>query len=114
MRTLVRRALYALPLLATPCLAQSNIGLTQYPAPKCEKPQPVTATQPRPLPEKYTDDQAIAYNKQVDAYNAQMRSYNAQMTAYGGCLNAYIANGNADMQRIRAALDAAVAASKAP
>ena len=115
----MKRAFYALTLLVapwitTPSLAQSNIGLTQYPAPSCEKPQAVTATQPRPLPEKYTDAQAIAYNKQVDAYNAQMRSYNAQMTAYGACLNTYIANGNADMQRIRAALDSAVAASKTP
>jgi hypothetical protein len=103
-------------LVATPCLAQpgSNIGLGQYPAPKCDKPQAVTATPPKKLPEKYTDDQAIAYNKQVDAYNAQLRARNAQMTAYNSCLQAYIANGNEDARRIRDALDAAVAEAKAP
>lgn len=112
----MRYVLALLIFFAAPAMAQtgSNIGLTEYPAPKCEKPSPVDAAKPKPLPEKYTDAQAIAYNKQVDAFNAQMRTYNAQMTAFGNCLNAYIANGNADMQRIRAGLDAAVAASKAP
>jgi hypothetical protein len=112
----MKYALALLIILTMPVSAQtgSNIGLTEYPAPKCEKPKPVDAAKPRPLPEKYTDAQAIAYNKQVDSFNAQMRTYNNQMTAFGTCLNAYIANGNADMQRIRAGLDAAVTASKAP
>jgi hypothetical protein len=115
----MKRALLVLLLSAAPALAQtptlaptpagSNIGLAQYPAPGCTRPQPVDAQKPAPLPENYTDDQAKVYNRRVDAFNAQMRAYNAQMATYGGCIQTYVANGNADMRRIRDALDAAVA-----
>ena len=112
------RALLLLCLSALPALAQapagSNIGLAQYPAPTCQKPQdPSTIQKPKPPGENLTETQAIGYNKQIDAYNAAMRAYNEQASAFGTCINAYIANGNADMQRIRAALDAAVAAANA-
>ena len=56
--------------------------------PGCTKPQAVDESQkPRPLPERYSDDQAIAYNRQVDAYNARMRAFNEQSTAFGACIN---------------------------
>ena len=104
-------------LIALPAAAQtpgSNIGLSQYPAPGCTKPQAVDESQkPRPLPERYSDDQAIAYNRQVDAYNARMRAFNEQSTAFGACINTYIAKGNADLRRIQDALNSAAAAANA-
>lgn len=102
-----------MPALVMPALAQaqgdSNIGLTQYPAPACRKPQPVTLPAPNPPPGDLTETQAIGYNKQVQAYNAAMRAHNEQIGAFTACINTYIANGNADMRRIRDSLDAAVA-----
>lgn len=113
----MKRILPALLLTALPALAQtpgSNIGLNQYPAPGCTKPQAVDESQkPRPLPEKYSDDQAIAYNKQVDTYNARMRAFNEQSSTFGACINTYMANGNADLRRIQEALNNAVAAANA-
>jgi hypothetical protein len=123
MESPMKRALLLLALSAAPAFAQaptpapagSNIGLTQYPSPTCSKPQNIAAMPKPPAPpEKPSETQAIGYNKQVDAYNAAMRTYNEQTAAFGACINSYIANGNADMQRIRAALDAAVASAKAP
>ncbi len=113
----MKRALLLMLLAATPALAQtpagSNMGLTQYPAPSCTKPAGIDATaKPAPPPDNLTDLQAIAYNRKVDAYNAAMRANNEQMNAFAACINAYIANGNADMQRIRAALDAAIASTR--
>ena len=114
----MKRLLPMLLLIATPAVAQgpgTNIGLAQYPAPACQKPQAVDATaKPKPPPENASETQAIGYNRQVDAYNAAMRAHNEQAAAFTTCINAYIANGNADMQRIRAALDAAVASANAP
>ncbi len=111
----MKRTLFLLLLAATPALAQgSNIGISQYPAPTCTKPAAVDETQKlKPPPEKFNDDQAIAYNKRVDAYNVAMRDYNGRLTAFNGCIQAYLANGNADMRRIKDALDAAVAAANA-
>jgi hypothetical protein len=114
---MMKRALSLLLLTLSPAFAQaptgSNMGLAQYPAPNCTRPQGVNpGAKPTPPPEKFTDEQAIAYNKKVDAYNAQMRTYNEQSTAFGTCINTYIANGNADMRRIRDALDAAVGNAK--
>jgi len=111
------RTLILMLLITTPALAQapagSNMGLTQYPAPSCSRPAGMDATaRPAAPPENLTEIQAIAYNKKVDAYNAAMRANNEQMNAFATCINAYIANGNADMQRIRAALDAAIASTR--
>ena len=111
----MKRALFFLLLTAAPALAQgSNIALSQYPAPTCTKPQAVDETQkPRPPSENASNDAVETYNRRVDVYNAGMRGYNAQLTAYNGCMQAYIANGNADLQRIQGALNAAAAAANA-
>jgi hypothetical protein len=113
----MKRFLFAVLLVAAPAHAQapagSNINLSQYPASTCVKPAPVDpAAKPVPPQDRLNDLQAIAFNKKVDAYNAQMRAYNEQSVAYGNCINTYIANGNADMRRIRDALDAALAGTK--
>jgi len=113
----MKRTIILMLLTATPALAQvpagSNIGLAQYPAPSCTRPAGVDAVaKPAAPPDNATEIQAIAYNKKVDTYNAAMRANNEQTLAFGACINAYIANGNADMQRIRAALDAAVASTR--
>ncbi|HEX2759642.1 MAG TPA: hypothetical protein VHM27_03970 [Rhizomicrobium sp.] len=112
----MKRLLAALVLFATPALAQtgSNIGLTQYPAPKCDKPQPVDAAlQPKPPPENPSESQASIYNSRLRAYNAAIRDYNGRIEAFNACIQAYLANGNADARRIREALDAAVALANA-
>ncbi len=113
----MKRAAILMLLTATPAWAQapagSNISLAQYPAHTCTKPAGVDATaKPARPQDNLTEIQAIAYNKKVDAYNAAMRANNEQAGAFSACINAYIANGNADMQRIRAALDAAVASTR--
>jgi hypothetical protein len=115
----------ALLLTAAPALAQnkieSNIGLAQYPAPKCEAPKPVDdAMKPQPpgddsanprRPNAETD--VVDYNRRVRAYNAAMRAHNDAVKDYAGCVQAYVAAGKADIQRIQSALDAAVAAANA-
>ena len=105
--------LAALLLTATPALAQSNIGLSQYPAPKCEVPP---AVDPAMKPVPPTDDPpsqgaANLYNSKVRAYNAAMQAHNAGVKIYAACVEGYIAAGKADIQRIQAAIDAAVAAA---
>jgi hypothetical protein len=110
----MKRALYALALIATPCLAQSNIGLTQYPAPKCDKPQPVdVSARPPAPPENPSTSQAESYNSRLRAYNNAIRDYNGRIETYNSCIQTYLANGNEDARRIREALDAAVAAVNA-
>ena len=113
----MKRILPVLLLTALPAFAQtpgSNINLSQYPAPSCEKPQPVSEAQkPAPPPPNATNDFIESYNRKVDAYNVAMRGYNAQMTAYGSCIQAYVANGNADLRRIQDAVNAAVTAANA-
>ncbi|MBV9548166.1 MAG: hypothetical protein JO256_00655 [Alphaproteobacteria bacterium] len=109
------RILPAIILLASaalPALAQSNIGLTQYPAPKCAVPPPVDpALKPAPPPDNATEAQAGIYNSRVRAYNTAMRAHNDGVKAYADCVQGYIAAGKADIGRIQAALDAAVAAA---
>jgi hypothetical protein len=110
--------LLALLLAATPALAQSdsrsNIGLTQYPAPKCQTPPEVDASlKPASPPDNPTEAQAGIYNSRVRAYNAAMRAHNDGVKNYTACIQDYIAAGKADMARIQAALDAAVAAANA-
>ena len=105
--------------IATSALAQtqapagSNIGLTNYPAPKCDK--PVLGTK-KPLP--LNDDnpsisEAAGYNNEVTRYNAALKTYNTQMESFNACIQTYMANGNADMVRIRDALASVVAAANA-
>jgi hypothetical protein len=106
----------ALALIAAPGFAQtgSNIGLTQYPAPKCDKPQPVDASaRPPAPPENPNTTQAESYNSRLRAYNNAIRDFNTRVEAYNSCIQTYLANGNADAKRIRDALDAAVAAVNA-
>jgi hypothetical protein len=109
--------LVALLLAATPALAQSavssNIGLSQYPAPKCEVPP---AVDPAMKPVPPTDDPptqgaANLYNSKVRAYNAAMQAHNAGVKVYAACVEGYIAAGKADIERIQVAIDAAVAAA---
>jgi hypothetical protein len=105
------------PLLAAmPALAQpggaSNIGMVQYPAPKCAvPPAPDASLKPAPPPDNPTEAQAGIYNSRVRAYNAAMRAHNDGVKDYTACIQGYIAAGKADMARIQAALDAAVAAA---
>jgi hypothetical protein len=105
----------ALLLLATPCFAQpgSNIGLTEYPAPKCEKPQAVPEELRPRVPPDPTEDQANIYNARLRTYNAAIREHNGRMEVFNACMQAYMAAGNADARRIRDALEAAVALSNA-
>ena len=110
----MKRAFYALTLLAapwltTPSAAQSNIGLTEYPAPKCEKPQAVSEDLRPRVPPDPTEDQANIYNSRLRVYNNAIREYNGRIETYNACIQAYMANGNADARRIREALDAAAA-----
>lgn len=111
----MKRALSVLMLLATPCFAQpgSNIGLTQYPAPKCDKPQAVSEDLRPKVPPDPTEDQANIYNSRLRSYNNAIRDYNGRMEVFNTCIQAYMANGNADARRIRDALDAAVASVNA-
>jgi hypothetical protein len=105
--------LLALSLAATPALAQSNIGLSQYPAPKCDVPAAVDpAMKPVPPPDDSpTQGAANLYNSKVRAYNAAMQAHNDGVKVYTACVESYIAAGKADIQRIQAAIDAAVAAA---
>jgi hypothetical protein len=106
----MRRLPIALAMLAaTPALAQSNIGLTQYPAPKCERPPAVDVAARPTAPDNPTEAQATIYNAKIRTYNAAMRAHNDGVKLYADCVQGYLAAGKADMQRIQAAMDAAVA-----
>jgi hypothetical protein len=105
--------LAALLLATAPALAQSNIGLSQYPAPKCAVP---AAVDPAMKPVAPTDDPpsqgaANLYNSKVRAYNAAMQAHNAGVKVYAACVETYIAAGKADIQRIQTAIDTAVTAA---
>ena len=107
-------ALLVLLLATAPALAQSslpsNIGLAQYPAPKCAAPPVVDpAMKPAAPPSNPTETEAMLYNSRIRTYNAAMRAHNEGVKTYAECVQAYIAAGKADMQRIQAAVDAAVA-----
>jgi hypothetical protein len=104
--------LVALLLAAMPAMAQSNIGLAQYPAPKCAVPPAVDpAMKPVPPPDPPSEGAANLYNSKVRAYNAAMRAHNDAVKGYAACVQDYVAAGKADIQRIQSALDAAVAAA---
>jgi len=103
-------AIAVLLLTAAPALAQSNIGLTQYPAPKCEVPPAADVPEPRrPTSENPTEAQAALYNRQVREYNAAMRAHNDGARTYAACVEGYIAAAKADIERIQSAVNAAVA-----
>jgi hypothetical protein len=91
----------------------SNIGLTEYPAPKCERPQkPVP---PGAQPGMDEGPGAVdAYNGRVRAFNTAVNNYNQASADFGACVNAYVANGNADMARIKQRLDQAVIQANQP
>jgi hypothetical protein len=116
MRTLP--ILLALLLATAPALAQSesgsNIGLTRYPAPKCQAPPAIDASlKPAPPPDSPTEAQAGIYNSKVRAYNAAMRAHNDATKGFAACIQTYVEAGKADMARIQRALDAAVATANA-
>ena len=103
-------------LIATPLPAQpkteSNIGLTQYPAPKCDVPQAVDPSlKPSAPPENPSEAQASIYNSRIRAYNAAMRTHNDGVKVYATCIEGYIAAAKADIGRIQAGMDSAVAAA---
>jgi|GEM_PF-3032130 len=111
-------AIVALLLAAAPALAQSNIGLSQYPAPKCAVPaavdpamKPEDPNDPANANRPNSEGDVFDYNRKVRAYNTAMRAHNDGVKTYTACVESYIAAGKADIQRIQAAVDAAVAAA---
>jgi hypothetical protein len=110
----MRKTIFCLMMLVAPATAQmsggSNIGLAQYPAPICTRPQ--NAGEPPQRPASATDKDAVnIYNARVKQYNGDITGYNAAIQAFNDCMHSYVENGNADMQRIKQALDAAVTAN---
>jgi hypothetical protein len=108
--------LCVLLLAATPALAQSNgpsnIGLTQYPAPKCDVPPAVDPSMKPQTPDadrNTSPTDAMLYNARVRTYNNAMRAHNDGVKTYAACVQGYIAAGKADIERIQAAVDKAVA-----
>jgi len=107
-------ALFVLLFAAAPALAQSNMGMAQYPAPKCAVPPAVDAAQrPKPPANDADELEVVAYNSKVRGYNAAMRAHNDGMKTYAACVDVYVAAAKADINRIQMAVDAAVAAANA-
>jgi len=98
-------------LSATPALAQSNIGLTDYPAPKCTRPPSLDSVKKPTAPDNPTPAQAEIYNSQIRAYNTAARGRNDAVKAFNACMQAYVAAGNADIKRIQDAVNGAVGAA---
>jgi hypothetical protein len=102
-------------MIATGAFAQtgSNIGLTEYPGPKCAKPQkPVP---PGSQPGLDEGPAAVdAYNAKVRHFNDAVKDYNQAVADFDICMKAYIDNGNADMTRIKQRLDQAVIEANMP
>jgi hypothetical protein len=102
-------------MIATGASAQtgSNIGLTDYPGPKCAKAQkPVP---PGPQPGMDEGPAAVdAYNARVHQFNDAVKNYNQGVTDFNVCMKAYVDNGNADMARIKQRLDLAVSEANLP
>jgi hypothetical protein len=109
----MRKTIFCLIMLGAPASAQiiggSNIGLSQYPAPNCSKPQ-VPVQPAATVGDKENPD---AFNAKVRSYNKQVAGYNDAMKGFNDCMHSYVENGNADMQRIKQELDQAVAAANA-
>jgi hypothetical protein len=92
--------------------AGSNIALSDYPGPQCNRPeQPV---QPQPPPDENAAAAVAGYNAKAKQYNQAIAGYNSGVTAFNACMQTYIQNGDADMMRIKQRLDRAVAAANAP
>ena len=107
----MRKTILCLMLLTAPATAQiaagSNIGLAQYPGPNCTR--PVAPVPPGSVVgDKENPD---AFNARVRHYNGDVAAYNIAIKAFNDCMHSYVENGNADMQRIKQTLDAAVAAA---
>jgi hypothetical protein len=105
----MRRMILGLMLLTAPAAAQvsagSNIGLNQYPGPNCTRPAVPVA------PSSSDKANPDGFNIKVRQYNTAVLGYNAAIKNFNDCMNGYVANGNADMQRIKQKLDKAVAAA---
>ena len=105
--------LLVLLLAITPAFAQSNMGMTQYPAPKCAVPPVVDPALKPPAPDQTSrttaETDAFLYNSKVRAYNTAMRAHNEGVKTYAGCVQGYIAAGKADVQHIQFAIDTIVA-----
>jgi hypothetical protein len=101
-------------LLATPALAQSNIGLTDYPAPKCTRPPSLAGVKKPAVPNNPTPAQADTYNAEIRAYNIAAQGRNEAVKTFNACMQAYVAAGNADIRRIQDAVNGAVNAANAP
>jgi len=102
-------------MIATGAHAQtgSNIGLTDYPGPKCTKPE--KPVQPGAEPSMDAGPAAVdAYNAQVRHFNDAVKSYNQGQADFNVCMKAYVDNGNADMTRIKQRLDQAVMQANMP
>jgi hypothetical protein len=90
----------------------SNIALSEYPGPQCNRPEGPPAQPPLP-PDENSSAAVAGFNLKVKQYNQAIAGYNATIAAFNVCMKTYIDNGNADMQRIKERLDAAVAAVNA-
>jgi hypothetical protein len=102
-------------MIATSALAQtgSNIGLSDYPGPKCAKPE--KPVQPGAQPSMDAGPAAVdAYNAQVRHFNDAVKAYNQASADFNVCMKTYVDNGNADMARIKQRLDQAVTEANAP
>jgi len=102
-------------MLSTGALAQtgSNIGLTDYPGPKCAKPE--KPVQPGAQPSLDAGPAAVdAYNAKVRQFNDAVKGYNQGLADFNVCMKAYVDNGNADMARIKQRLDQAVMQANMP
>jgi hypothetical protein len=104
-----------LALMAGGAVAQtgSNIGLSEYPGPKCDRPQKPVPPGPQPGMDE-GPGAADGYNARVRAFNTAVSNYNQASADFSACVNTYIANGNSDMARIKQRLDQAVLQANNP
>lgn len=106
-------------MLAAPgvsAMAGTNLpALADYPAPNCVRPgdKPVLA---RDAP-RVVSAGGMSINtgtRDVKEYNKQIAQYNAALQDYTACMNAYVANGQADMDAIRAKVNQSVEQGRIP
>lgn len=102
--------------LGVPAMAGTNLpALADYPAPNCARPgdKPVLA---RDAP-RVVSAGGMSINtgtRDVKDYNKQIAQYNAALQDYTACMNAYVANGQADMDAIRAKVNQSVEQGRIP
>ncbi len=114
----MKQGMIAVTLLlsATAASAGTNLpALANYPGPDCTRP----GAKPELPPVKTSTVQSGSVTvtntgRDVKGYNKQVAQYNADLHAYTACMNAYVANGQADMDKIRDRVNQAVAEGKAP